>query len=87
MSYAEVAKTLILKDSEIRTIRSQAETELGKQLDQKDESLLLARFKRDQLCEHIQKVCLQSLSLCNPTLIHLIYLVWIWCPQVQSTFV
>ena len=61
MSYAQVVKRHILEDCEIRTIRSQAETELGRKLDKRDESLLLSRFKKEELCEHIEKVCLKSL--------------------------
>ena len=79
MSYAQAVKKINSKDSEIRTIRSQAETELGKELNETEESLLLSRFNQEQLCDHIQKVHIQSLYLFDIASIYFFSSVWIWC--------
>ena len=58
MSYAHAVKRIKINavENRIKVIRSQAETELGRKLEDSEEYSLLSRFSSNMLCEQIQKV-------------------------------
>ena len=56
MSYAKALVTLPSQQSAIWNIQSQAELELGRNLNNREENLLMARYSADQLSSQIDKV-------------------------------
>ena len=56
MSFTDLVEEYTEKDQGLRIIRSQAETELGREMEENEEALLLSRFQPEQLCQHIHKV-------------------------------
>ena len=62
MNYAEVVKKSRYKTSSVTMIKDQANLELGRDLSDHEEYLLLSKFSKDCLSSNIDKVC--KLSLC-----------------------
>ena len=62
MNYAEVVKKCSDKTSSVTMIKDQANLELGRDLLDHEEHLLLSKFSKDYLSSNIDKVC--KLSLC-----------------------
>ena len=56
MSYAQAVKGLQSSESLINRIRSQAQTELGRGLDIREESLIFSKLNHNQLWNQSQKV-------------------------------
>ena len=57
MNYSKAVKSQVRRSGVIQAIRSQAETELRRELSKDEERLLSTKFSLNLLLDRIQKVC------------------------------